>query len=146
VKTIETEIVIDATPDEVWAVLTDFSSYPAWNPFIREISGELRIGAPLKVSLALPGSKPMLIRPVLREASRAWELRWMGSLWLGGLFEGEHAFRIGHEAPRRVRFRQSETFHGILVPLLPDSLYRKIREGFEEMNRALKERVEAGRG
>ena len=43
-KELHSEIVIDASPERVWDVLTDFASYPQWNPFIRRISGELEVG------------------------------------------------------------------------------------------------------
>ena len=32
---IEAEVLIHASPEATWAVLTDFDSYPEWNPFIR---------------------------------------------------------------------------------------------------------------
>jgi uncharacterized protein YndB with AHSA1/START domain len=43
---LHTEIEINGPAERVWAVLTDFASYPEWNPFIRQVSGELNIGAP----------------------------------------------------------------------------------------------------
>ena len=31
-KTIETQIVIEAPPSKVWGILTDFPAMSAWNP------------------------------------------------------------------------------------------------------------------
>ena len=38
-KELHSEIEIDASAERVWGILTDFASYPEWNPFIRRISG-----------------------------------------------------------------------------------------------------------
>jgi len=69
------------------------------------------------------------------------ELRWLGRLGLPRLFDGEHIFQIEPLGPIRSRFVQRERFRGLLVPLLARSLSRDARRGFEEMNRALRERV-----
>ena len=50
-KELSTEIEFEGTREEVWEVLTDLSAYPAWNPFLQEIEGELRVGARLRVRL-----------------------------------------------------------------------------------------------
>jgi uncharacterized protein YndB with AHSA1/START domain len=34
-KEIRTEILINAQAYKVWKALTDFNSYPSWNPFIK---------------------------------------------------------------------------------------------------------------
>jgi hypothetical protein len=60
-----------------------------------------------------------------------------------GLFDGEHSLTIEALEENRVRFVQSEAFRGLLVPLFARSLNNNTRRGFEEMNRALKERAEA---
>src|ERR1700683_3241151 len=46
---IEAAIEIDAPPSRVWTLLTDFPRMPAWNPFIKSISGNLTQGARLSV-------------------------------------------------------------------------------------------------
>ncbi|MFZ2155466.1 MAG: SRPBCC domain-containing protein, partial [Bradyrhizobium sp.] len=62
--TIETEIMIAASPEEIWAVLTDFDAYPNWNPFIRRIGGSAVVGARLRTELTQsPGTKPMRFSP-----------------------------------------------------------------------------------
>jgi hypothetical protein len=36
-----TEIIIDASPEQVWSVLTDTKSYGDWNEIILKIDGEI---------------------------------------------------------------------------------------------------------
>ena len=38
-KQLHTQIEIYVSDKRVWELLTDFASYPQWNPFIRHISG-----------------------------------------------------------------------------------------------------------
>lgn len=144
-KRIETEITIRGAPDRVWAALTDFGRYPEWNPFIRQASGLVAIGARLTVRIHPPGGRPMTFRPVVRQAAPGSELRWLGHLGLPGLFDGEHVFRLDPLEAGHTRFTQSEQFRGILVPLVPDRVFENTRRGFDEMNRALRAVVEATR-
>jgi hypothetical protein len=141
-REISTEIEIAASPARAWDVLTRFDAFPEWSPFIRKVSGELREGARLEVFIQPPGRRGMTFRPVLVRVRPLQELRWLGRLWLPRVFDAEHAFTIEDLGGDRVRFVQRERFRGALVPLLWWSLERDIRRGFEDMNRALKRRVE----
>src|SRR3990172_11223531 len=136
------EIDINASGERVWRVLTDFSAYGEWNPFITSISGEVRRGARLKVRVQPSGGRGMTFRPTVLAADQNRELRWVGRLLFPGIFEGEHAFQITPLENGRVRLLQQETFRGLLVPLLRWVLDGQTRAGFEAMNLALKERVE----
>jgi hypothetical protein len=139
---IQREIEIDASPDTVWAVLADTSAYAEWNPFVRRLSGDLREGAKLEAQIAPPGGRAMTFKPTVLTAEPGRELRWLGRLLVPGLFDGEHRFRLEPIADGRTRFVQSERFSGILVDLLRKTLERT-QLGFEQMNAALKQRVEA---
>jgi hypothetical protein len=145
-KELHSEIEIAATAERVWRVLTDFPSYPQWNPFIRRISGEPKTGERLEVRLEPPGGQGMTFRPKLLNAEANHELRWLGRLFVPGLFDGEHSLIIEPLGESRVRFVQREEFRGLLVPLLARSLDDNTRRGFEEMNHALKERAETPTG
>ncbi len=142
-KVIHTEIEIDAPASEVWRVLTDFAAYPEWNPFVRRADGEARVGARLHVYIQPSGGKGMSFRPTVLVADPDREFRWLGRLWLPGLFDGEHSFVIEPMGEGRVRFIQRERFRGLLVPLLSKMLDVGTRQRFEEMNRALKLRCES---
>jgi hypothetical protein len=142
-KELHSQIEINASPDRVWDILTDFASYPQWNPFIRRISGELKVGKRLDVRLEPPGGRGITLRPTVLSAEPNRELRWLGHLLVSGLFDGEHSLAIQPLEENRVRFVQGDVFKGVLVPLLARSLDNNTLRGFEEMNGALKERAEA---
>ncbi len=146
-REIRREIEIDAPPAAVWHVLTDTAAYPEWNPFVRQLKGELRTGATLDVRIAPPGALGMRFKPTVLAAETERELRWLGRFLAPGIFDGEHSFTIEPLADGRTRFVQAERFSGILVPAFARTL-EKTQHGFEQMNAALKSKAEAieGRG
>jgi hypothetical protein len=142
VKELRSEIEIEAPTRRVWQVLTDFAAYPEWNPFIRRVSGRAEVEERLVVRMQPSGSRGMTFRPTVMKVEPNRELRWLGHLLVPGIFDGEHIFEIEELERERVRFVQREVFNGLLVPLLARSLDRDTQRGFEEMNRALRERIE----
>ena len=141
-KQIESEIEINASPERVWKVLTDFEEHPSWNPFIKELRGKPIEGERLRVTIKSTGGKAMVFKPTVLKADVNRELRWLGRLLVPGLFDGEHYFRIETIGEDRVRFIHGEKFSGILVGLFAKSLEEGTLSGFREMNEALKRRAE----
>ncbi len=141
-KQIESEIEINASPERVWKVLTDFEEHPSWNPFIKELRGKTIEGERLRVFIQPQGGKGMVFKPTVLKSEENRELRWLGRLLLPGLFDGEHYFRIEDIGNDRVRFIQGENFSGILVRLFANSLDDGTLKGFQQMNEALKQRAE----
>ena len=141
-KELHTEIEIQASDKRVWQLLTDFASFPEWNPFIRQAKGEVKVGARLEVHIQPSGASGMTFKPVVLKVEPNRELRWIGRLLMPGLFDGEHIFTIETLDTNRVRFTQREVFTGLLVPLFARSLDKDTRRGFEEMNQALKSQAE----
>jgi hypothetical protein len=137
-----TEIEINASPERVWTLLTDFARYPAWNPFIPYANGAAARGERIEVSLQSPGGAKATFRPTLLKVEPNRELRWLGHLFVPGVFDGEHIFVIEPSGPNRVRFIQREEFRGLLAPLLLPLIGKNTRRGFEAMNQALKAEAE----
>lgn len=138
-KEIKTEIIIHATPDKIWKILTDFENYPSWNPFITSINGKLELGNNINVCIEPPEGKKMNFSPTITTIIDNKQLSWLGRLFLPGIFDGTHTFAISNNGNGTVTFTQSEVFSGILIGLLNKE---KTQNGFIEMNKKLKERAE----
>jgi hypothetical protein len=140
---LETSIDIKASAGRVWSLLMDFPAYPRWNPLVRSIEGLPSPGEPLKVVIQSPGAGAMRFRPQVLACATNREFRWKGRLWMPGLFDGEHYFRI-EPGSQGVLFTQGEVFSGLFVPLFRRSLDGATKRGFVLMNEALKQEAENG--
>jgi hypothetical protein len=141
-KEIKTELLIQAEPEKIWKVFTQFEDYPKWNPFVKSIQGNVELGATIIVKLSPPGAKGMIFKPKVLAFQKNTEFRWLGKLLFKGLFDGEHIFQLIDHQNGTTTFIHSERFTGILVPLFWKQLDNQVRQGFIMMNAALKERVE----
>jgi len=108
---ITTSIEIDAPAETVWAVLTDFDRYDEWNPYTR-IEGDPIEGTILRVAPGPDAGRMPTFRPRVLSVIPNQELRWLGHLYVRGLFDGEHRFRIESIDEDRSRLIQDETFSG----------------------------------
>jgi hypothetical protein len=141
---LHTELFIDAPPERVWGVLTDFAHYPEWNPFLLRAEGEVREGARVRVRASSPRGPGKTLgfsaRVVRVEPARA--LVWRGGV--PGLLHGEHSFQLVPEGAG-TRFVHSEVFTGALSLLLPSGLKAKMERAYAGMNEALARRAAAAR-
>ena len=141
-KEIKTEILINTSPDKVWAILSNFSNYPNWNPFIKSITGDVKVGNKITARIEPPDANGMTFKPTVLSFETNKELSWLGSLLFKGLFDGEHRFELIDNKNGTTTFIQRELFNGILVPLFKKMLENNTKRGFEEMNKKLKELAE----
>jgi hypothetical protein len=76
-----TEFDVDASDEQVWAVLTDFERWGAWNPSVPSISGEVREGSTVSLTLAMFAIEPLAANKV--RVTPVEDLRG----WIAPLFE-----------------------------------------------------------
>ena len=139
-STIQTDVVINSSASEVWQELTDFEEYPQWNPFMLQVTGAPSPGEQLEILMRF-GDGTMTITPTVLVSLPDRELRWIGHLLVPGLFDGEHSLVIEPLSEDRVRFLQSESFSGLLIPF-SRRILEDTKLNFEAMNQALKKRAE----
>lgn len=140
-KDLRTEIIIDASAQIVWQTLTDFESYPEWNPFIQSIEGNTELDSELRATLSANGMKPMVIKPKVTDSQINKRFEWLGTTPLK-FFNGQHYFEIEEISDTQVKFIQGEHFTGWLVKPIMKKIGANTQAGFIAMNRALKDRVE----
>ena len=141
-KVVYTEILINASPEKVWQEFVNFENYPSWNPFIKSLKGTPIVGNKIEAFLQPPGNKGMVFKPKVLVFDSIKEFRWIGKLFIGRLFDGEHVFILRDNQNGTTTFIQYECFRGVLVPLMKKMLDVNTKNGFTQMNEALKVRCE----
>jgi len=142
VKEVRSEIEINSYPESVWKILTDFATYDQWNPFINKINGLPREGDKIDIYIETPSGKKRKYSPKVTKVEEGRELRWFGKSFLPGFLNAEHIFTIEELQPQHVRFVQREVFEGLLAGLFGKGMDSDVRQGFEDMNTALKKYAE----
>jgi hypothetical protein len=146
--TIHTEHDLNASPEAVWKVITDFERFPDWNPLHRriELEGPFEPGTTIGISLQMDSfkSKHKAKLVVVDEGRR--EFGWVAQAGLvPGLVVVRRTFRVDARDGGGSRLVQDEVDSGLAVPLLfAGGLFeRKIRRGYDRLVDAIERRAEA---
>jgi hypothetical protein len=139
---IEHRIGIRAPAEVIWEIVRDLASWEAWNPTYTRAAGDIRIGATLEMTLALPGQKPQQIRPVVLEWVPNEQLHWRLRM-AGGLVKTTRYIEIESLAAESCIVSNGEFFGGLAGPTVARRLGGSVRRAFTAMNEALKARAEA---
>lgn len=140
VYTASTEI--DAATEQVWDVLTDFASYPAWSAFITGIGGAVALGDQIQVTLVTRGGRTSTFSPRLIALDYGRRFAWSGHLLHPALFTGVHELVLKPISADRTRLIHRETLTGPL-PYLMYPLLKWNSSSYRDYNTALKQRVES---
>jgi hypothetical protein len=141
VKFYESSARIDAAPEKVWAILTDASGYPQWNPAVDRVEGEIAPGR--KIKLFVPISPGRAFPLTVAEFQPPRRMVWTGSMPLG-LFRGVRTFTLTPPAADgATEFHMREEFTGLMLPLIWRSM-PDFSEAFAQFADGLKQRAEGG--
>lgn len=129
---------INASPQTIWAILTDAPKFPEWNPGVEKIEGRIAAGEKITVYATLtPGRAfPTKVSEFVPEKKMVWT----GGMPLG-LFKGERTFTLTPTSDGRTEFFMREVFSGLLAPLITRSI-PDLTPSFEQYANGLKNRAE----
>ena len=138
-KRFASTIDIQAPAQRIWALLTDSTLYPAWNPTVQSVEGAIVPGARIVVR---PADNPKRAFPVkVSTFSPPHRMVWSGGMPLG-LFRGERVFELTQTRADTVRFSMHETFSGPLSGVIGKTI-PDLQPAFDDFAAALKRRAES---
>jgi len=136
------QIVIHAPAERLWQTICDFPSYPAWNPFLREVRGTLGQDEHLIITHHLPGASPWQEHMRITRIHEEREIAWAGHRFFPGILSGEHALLLVPLDEHRTQVVQRKRYSGLLCALAWPSIRKRTRRGLMMTNVALKSHVE----
>jgi len=141
-KHYEASSTIAASPEAVWAILTDARAYADWDSGVRTVAGTIAAGEKIKVvSEANPG-RAFPVKVTQFEPGRA--MTWSGGMPLG-LFKGVRTFALAPEDGGATRFTMREEYSGPMLPLIRRSM-PDLQPSFDQFAAGLTARAERGTG
>ena len=133
-------IEIAATPERVWAVLTDLASYTQWNPVFCGASGQLAVGNRITLTTTQPANgRTMNVKVKVLAVEPATELRWISRVL--GISTSKRSFLLSRDGGG-TELRQTGTYEGLFTRFPPKTI-NSIETSFEAINQAVKEQAEA---
>jgi hypothetical protein len=138
-KVFEAQIDIDAPIDVVWQHLTDFASYPEWNPYILSAEGELKQDSVVRFKVA---GLPMQLSAPIVSLVENQELIWEARLPMPGI-KPRYIRQLEKIDDNHTRYINREEFTGWAVPIMSPMLNRMNKPLFSKTCAALKQHVEA---
>jgi hypothetical protein len=137
-KYYESSALIQASPETIWAILTDAAGLSTWDSGVERVEGRIAPGETIKVfSSASPG-RAFPVKVADFTPSRG--MRWSGGMPLG-LFKGERTFTLTPQGERMTRFTMREEYSGPMLPLIWRSM-PDLQPSFEQFANGLKRQAE----
>ncbi len=120
------------------------SLYQHWNPLFCKGNGGTAAGATLELEVELDEIGKFTIKAKIIEANAPTSLAWRYQLPVPGLFAWEYRFRLEQLGNEQLLFIQQSNFSGLLAPLYSFALGKRVLQGCESLNRAVKRWGERG--
>lgn len=142
--TVETELIIDAPAEKVWAVLTDFDKIEEWSPGLIKFEGEFRKDGPAKVTFLIGiGDHTQVFDHPLVHFEEGRMFGWSAPLPLVHMTDN-HKYIIDplEGDSTKCKILHSDEFHGSGAHLVGGMMANGMMTAYVNFNRALKKRVE----
>lgn len=139
----QTTFPVAASPDRVWEVISDFDSWPEWNPSVPSIKGDLKIGNVCAVKLVMPGRPSVNVKVTLTDVDPGRRFAWHGNIAHDRFFAGDRSLDIEPQADGTVLVTHTEEVTGAIFPVFKALIGEAaIQAHHDDLNAGLKQRAE----
>ena len=138
-KYFEARSTINASPEKVWAVLTDSERFPDWDSGIDKVEGKIAPGATIKLFVKVNPGRAFPLKVAEFAAPR--RLVFSGGMPLG-LFKGVRTYTLEPDGGGRTRFHMREEYTGPLLGMIWKSI-PDLGPSFQQFANGLKSRSES---
>jgi uncharacterized protein YndB with AHSA1/START domain len=112
------ETTIQASPQRIWALLTDAAGFPRWNSTVSSIEGQIAEGQTLKLKVPAAGERVFKPKVSLLEAERT--MTWSDGV--APMFKGVRTFTLTPNDDGSTDFTMKEQLSGLMLPMIRGSL------------------------
>ena len=137
-KSYDATVEIHASPEAIWAILTDGPGYQRWDSGVEEVEGRIAPGEQLKVRSAANPGRTFPVK--VTEFTPGQRMTWSGGMPLG-LFKGVRTFALAPGTDGTTRFTLREEYTGPLLPVIWRSM-PDLGPSFRQFANGLKRRAE----
>lgn len=140
---VQDSLIINASKKKVFEALTQWNTYPEWNPYITKIEGDPKVGQEIKVFFSI-GFGPALPLKCIVENLDAQKtvLSWEYQAVLPWVYTARHSFSIEEINSDQCQIVQIEKMQGLLGNRLQLIYHNILKRRFQAMHEALRAQVE----
>ena len=135
-RSYEARSLIEATPAQVWATLTDVAAWPDWDSGVNTVEGELALGAKLTISVEANVGRSFAV--TVKELSAPSRMVFRGGMPLN-LFVGQRTYSLEPE-DNGTRFTMREEYTGPLAGMITKRI-PDLSPSFQQFADGLKEHI-----
>lgn len=136
-KSVQAEVVINASPQKVWTVLTDFSEVKKWNDVLIPMQGTLEEGTTISYEFYQEkGGKATAMNAKVKQVDEHELIHQQGGI--PGVLTFNHRYIItpnGQETSVQIL----EKYRGVMVPFWNPN---PVEKAYERLLKSLKQKVE----
>jgi hypothetical protein len=139
VKAYDATADIRATPDAIWAILTDAANLSNWDSGVEKVEGKIAPGETIKVFVKVNPGRAFPVKVI--EFVPGQKMVWSGGMPLG-LFKGVRTYTLSPQGEGTTRFTMREEYTGPLLPMIWRSI-PDLGPSFQQFASGLKSRAES---